>query len=188
LRNLRGSLSDNITGQAPVYHTRFKVGLQRKYIYIGISSQLEPERKMNISTTKNDDPKIWDGEYIDILIETPVNSYYQISINPAGAVTDYDRGNSGFWGLRWESNIELANNYDAENGIWTIEARIPVTRSDQDPLHEIIGLPPSEDLPWFINVCRKRIGKDKTEFSAFSPTGTDSFLVNSKFGRLRFRR
>jgi hypothetical protein len=187
-RNLRGSLKDNITGQDPVYPTRFKVGLQKKYIYIGISSQHEPGRKMNVSTEKNDDPVIWDGEYIDILIETPVNSYYQISINPAGAITDFDRGNSGFWGLRWESNIELANNFDAENGIWTIEARIPVTSSDQDPLHEIIGLPPRENLPWFINVCRKRIGKDKVEYSAFSPTGTNSFLVNTKFGRLSFRK
>lgn len=187
-RNLRGSLSDNMTGSTPAYPTDFKVGLHRKYMYIGISSSDEPGKKMNISTLKNDDPKIWDGDYIDILLETPVNSYYQISINPGGAITDFDRGNSGFWGLKWQSNIEMAYDYNPKTGTWTIEAKIPITRSQQDPLHEIIGVPPGENFPWFINVCRKRIGKNGVEYSAFSPTKTDTFLENTKFARMIFRR
>lgn len=184
-RFLNGSLSDNKTGEKPRYSTKFRVGIRKNYLYIGISSKDKPGKPMNISTTKDDNPKIWDGDYIDILIETPVNSFYQISVNPAGAVTDYDRGNSGYWGLRWQSNIEMAYKVDEKNGTWNIEARMPLTTSQQDPLHEIIGVPPRENFPWFINVCRKRIDENGVEYLAFSPTKTDTFLVNNKLARIK---
>jgi hypothetical protein len=74
---------------------------------------------------------------------------------------------------------------DSKKGVWNIEAKIPVTTSMQDPLHEMIGLPLQKGgLPWYFNVCRKQTTNGKTEYSAFSPTQSDSFLVIEKFAEM----
>jgi hypothetical protein len=43
---------------------------------------------------------------------------------------------------------------------------------------------PREDLPWYFNICRKRIRGDDVETSAFSPTGEHSFHVTRRFAKL----
>jgi hypothetical protein len=180
---LNGKLVDNQTGKNAKYSTRYKLGYHNKHLYVGIHSNFQPGTELISSTTKNDDKSIWDGDYIDLLIETPNHSYYQISINPAGAVTDVDR--SGSWDTKWNSEIEVVSKVDSKKGIWNVEAKIPVTTSMQDPLHEMIGLPLEKGgLPWYFNVCRKQTTNGKTEYSAFSPTQSDSFLVIEKFAEM----
>jgi hypothetical protein len=36
------------------------------------------------------DPALWYGDTIEILLETDRHSYYQIAVNPAGAIIDLD--------------------------------------------------------------------------------------------------
>lgn len=182
---LHGRLRDNISGDKKVaYPTRFRIGPHNGYLYMGILCRVEPGQELNATTTQDDDPAIWEGDYIDILLETPTNSYYQISINPAGAVADLDRSVEGDQAFRWDSKIEVFMHHDKEQGIWTLELKVPYTASDQDPLHEVIGTTPSRKLPWFFNICRQQKRADSLERTAFSPTGEETFHEILKFGQL----
>jgi len=174
----------NQTGRKVAFPTKFRLCADSQNVYVGIVCTDKPGEALNSTTTRNDDPAIWEGDYVDLLIETQSNSYYQISINPAGAVADFDRGNEGHWGSKWQSEIDIVTKVDKEKGVWTIEARIPVIPSDQDPLHEIVGSYPRRTLPWFFNICRQRKRGDVVERSAFSPTEKDTFLDFMKFGKM----
>jgi hypothetical protein len=175
-------LVSNLKNQEISNKTQFRIGIDNDYIFFGIKSKFDPGSKLIYSTTKKDDPNIYEGEYVDIFIETPSNSYYQISINPNGSVLDYDWSNSGYWGSRWDSNLELKTKIDNKKGIWYIEAKIPFTSSLHDPLNQIIGkLPEKENFPWYFNVCRKHISNKSVEYSAFSPTLENNFNIVTKF-------
>ncbi|MHB8899395.1 MAG: hypothetical protein ACYC6Y_11660 [Thermoguttaceae bacterium] len=41
---------------------------------------------LNVATTRADDPQLLEGDFVSLLLETPSRSYYEIAINPAGAV------------------------------------------------------------------------------------------------------
>lgn len=66
--------------------------------------------------------------------------------------------------------------------------RFPVAEISDDPLHEVVGRQPRENLPWFFNICRQRVRGRNIEVSAFSPTGTKKFHVPMKFGKLYLRK
>ena len=81
-----------------------------------------------------------------------------------------------------------------------IEIRLPVTSSDEDPLHQIFGLCSFESkardletgkgssLPWHFNLFRKRSGTDEVETSSF-PLAKDagSFHQPERFARIYVR-
>ncbi len=116
---------------------------------------------------------------MEILLETDSHSYYQLAINPAGALVDLDRGapKSGWFG--WSSQAEVATQIADDH--WTVEIRIPVVQDENDPLHQVIGRKPTASLPWHVNVCRQRIRENGSEYSAFSPTGKSAFHEPMKF-------
>src|SRR5204862_4686630 len=116
---------------------------------------------------------------VEVLIETDSHSYYQIAVNPSGALIDLDRGADRASRLGWSSKAEVATHI--ADGRWTVEIRIPVTQDENDPLHQVIGRKPTQSLPWHINICRQRIREDGQEFSALSPTGTAGFHEPLKF-------
>ena len=138
-----------------------------------------PGEKLNIATTKDGDQAIWYGDAVEVLLETDAHSYYQIAVNPAGALVDLDRGaNRANW-FNWSSLAEVAT--QAAEDHWTVEIRIPVTQDENDPLHRVIGRKPTLSLPWHINVCRQRIRENGSESSAFSPPGVPGFHHKMKF-------
>ncbi|MCP4785873.1 MAG: hypothetical protein GY903_07800 [Fuerstiella sp.] len=81
---------------------------------------------------------------------------------------------------------------------WSVEIRLPVTASDEDPLHQIIGNRPFKaksealatgkgtSLLWYFNLLRKRSGTDEVETTSFSPLGEDatSFHTPLRFGKI----
>ena len=113
------------------------------------------------------------------LLGTDAHSYYQLVVNPAGALLDYDRGVDKKSWAAWDSQAEVATMVADDH--WTIEMRIPITRENNDPLHQVIGRKPIASLPWHINICRQRVREDGTEASAFSPTGAADFHHPMKF-------
>jgi hypothetical protein len=133
-----------------------------------------------VATQKNEDPALWYGDAIEILLETDRHSYYQIAVNPAGAIIDMDRSMGKAKRLRWSSQAEVATHVADDH--WIVEIGIPVTQDENDPYHQVIGNQPSIDLPWHINLCRQRVRDGGTEHSAFAPTGTKGFHVPMKFG------
>jgi len=167
--------------QKPAFGTNFKVAWGKENIYFAISCAESNACPLNIGTTKNDDPAIWQGDVVDILLETDAHSYYQIAVNPAGAVADLDRA-AGKEDFSWSSQAEIA--VSTNDGSWIIEARIPVVEDANDPLHQVVGRKPVYSLPWFFNICRRRARESGVELSAFSPAGLPEINDAMKFGKL----
>ncbi|WP_198000791.1 DUF4838 domain-containing protein [Gimesia fumaroli] len=174
-----GGLRELQTGRLPVYGTVVKSLWVGNQLYFAIRCEEAPGEKPNITTTKKEDPALWYGDAVEILLATESHNYYQIAINPAGALIDLDRGTEKNKWYQWDSQAEVAT--EIGDGYWTVEIRIPVVEDENDPLHQVIGHKPTVSLPWFINVCRQRIRENGAEFSAFAPTGATGFHKPLKF-------
>ena len=175
-----GTLRELQTGRQPIYGTSIKTAWIGNNLYFGIRCEDHPGEKLNVATLKNADQAIWYGDVLEFLIGTESHSYYQLVVNPAGAMIDLDRGADRSNWFNWASQAEVATH--VADDYWTVEIRIPVTQDKNDPLHQVIGSRPTQSLPWHINVCRQRIRENGVEYSAFSPTGTAGFHVPLKFG------
>lgn len=177
------------TGREPVHKTRFKAYWSNasNTIYFGIRCEEDDTSKLNISTDKNEDMNIFNGDVIEILLETLSHSYYQLVINPAGAFLDIDRvkGIETLWAS--EATVKTFIGKD----FWSVEIAIPVVAENQAeilPFSGVAGSAPSQAYPWYFNLCRNRIRENGNEASAFSPTGGKKGFHNlMKFGKLNFR-
>jgi hypothetical protein len=194
-------LRDLQTGKKPALGTRFMARWWKDSLYFGIRCELPTGEKLVIGSKKDNDPAIWQGEHLELLIETDKHSYYQIVFNPAGAVIDLDRGVTmkGGKAYKWSSKVQVVAH--SGDDYWSAELRLPITASDEDPLHQIIGTRPfaakqasldsgkGTSLFWYFNLYRKRAGAESVETSAFSPLGPDanSFHVPLKFARIYVR-
>lgn len=174
------------TGKPPYMTTSFRIGWADDAVYFGIRCQDRDTKKLNIGTTKNEDGNIWNGDCVEILLETQSHGYYQIAFNPAGALIDLDRI-KGLDSL-WSSGAEVATHIGKD--FWSAEIRIPVVGEQQailNPKFGVAGRRPSASFPWYFNVCRQRIRPSEREASAFAPTGTSSFHDPKKFAKLQLR-
>ena len=146
----------------------------------------EPDMKgLNIPARANEDPRIWEGDNLELLIETQVHSYYQITIDPSGAVIDLDRKRGGL-NATWSSGIQVAAY--AGDGFWSVEMRVPLASDDaeaHDSLHGVAGRRPTANDPWYFNLYRQRVRGSSNEGCIVFPTGEGGLLhVPSKFGAL----
>ena len=176
-----GTMRELQTGRQPIYNTSIKSAWIGNNLYFALRCQDHPGDKLNITATKNGDQAIWYGDAVEILLATEAHSYYQIAVNPSGALIDLDRGTERNNWFDWSSQAEVATH--VANDQWTVEIRIPVTKDDNDPLHQVIGHKPTQSLPWHINICRQRIRTNGSEFSALSPTASNGFHKVMKFGQ-----
>jgi predicted negative regulator of RcsB-dependent stress response len=174
-----GQMRELQTGRQPTYGTSIKTAWIGNNLYFAVRCEEHPAEKPNIATTRNGDQAIWYGDVVEILLETESHSYYQIGVNPAGAIIDLDRGADRSKWFGWSSQAEVATHVADDH--WTVEIRIPVVQDENDPLHQVIGRKPTQSLPWHINVCRQRIRENGSEYSAFSPTGAAGFHKKMKF-------
>ncbi len=190
-----GRLRELQTGAEPVFGTSFKTGWHGNSVVFAIRCEERagqvprsltespnpphPENKPVTTSTRNDDPAIWYGDVVEILIATESHSYYQIAISPAGHVVDLDRAAPEGQRFAWDSKAEVATHIADDH--WTVEIRLPVSQDENDPLHQILGRKPTQSLPWFINICRQRIRPTGAEYSALSPTGAATFHQPLKF-------
>lgn len=169
-------------GGAPTFATTVKAVWIGKTLYLAIRCEEPSGELLNITTDKDGDRAIFEGDVIRILIETDSRSFYEIAVNPAGAILDLDHSASAETADDWNSQVKVATRVADDH--WTVEMEIPVTDDDSDPLHRVIGRMPSASLPWFINIVRQRVREDGIELSAFSPTASDSPYDPMYFGRL----
>jgi hypothetical protein len=169
------------TGRAPVFGSSFQAAWQDDSLIMGITCLDHDTARLSSTTRENEDVGIWNGDVVELLIETQSHSYYQIAISPNGAVTDLDR--KGGMNTLWKSGIQVATQRGTP-GSWTIELRLPIAGAEQavlNPLDGVAGRAPSRTYPWYINVCRQRAGDHGTELSAVAPTGTDHFHATDRF-------
>jgi hypothetical protein len=161
------------TGRQPVFGTTAKAAWLGNDLYFAIRcDERRGERPLSGSNRK-DDSALWNGDAVEVHLETEMHSYYQIAISPSGAVCDLDRAVEPAKWFSWDAKAEVATHVADDH--WTVELRLPVRPDDNDPLNQIVGHHPTRSLPWHINICRQRIRDDGAEYSAFSPTGTDGF-------------
>jgi tetratricopeptide (TPR) repeat protein len=177
-----GKLREIQTGRAPLFGTTVKTLWRGNDFYVAIHCEEKPGEKPNNTANKHDDSALWYGDAVEVLLETESHSYYQIAINPSGAVVDLDRSAQRSASLSWDAQAEVATHIG--DGYWDVEIRLPITADENDPLHQVIGRKPTRSLPWYINVCRQRVREDGSEYSAFSPTGVDHFHMPMKFATL----
>ena len=75
---------------------------------------------LNIGTTKNHEEAMFTVDVVEIELATEAHSYYQIAVNPSGALCDLDRA-TGLW-RDWSSQAEVATQVADDH--WTVEIRI----------------------------------------------------------------
>ena len=178
----RNPLRELKTGRPARIRTRFHIFWAKGSLFVGIVCEDPDMDNLAIATKTNDDTSIWDGDEVEVLIETQVHSYYQLCISPSGALADIDHKKR--MNTLWASNAEVGV-YCGDKA-WTVEVRIPVASEDQqdiDPNNGLAGRMPSNAYPWYFNVCRQRARGENLQHWAFSPTGT-GFQKPRKFAEM----
>ncbi len=177
------ALAELKTGGPVSQKTAFQVALTDRALYFGIRCEDDDMANLRVQATKHEDNLIFDGDSVELLLETPTHSYYQIAFDPAGHRIDLDRQD----GLHstWSGEVEVVTARDDAG--WTAEVRVPLFGSTQAELNPELGVsgdPPSREAPWYFNVGRVRKRGTSMEASAFSPTLTTGFHEVLKFGKL----
>lgn len=184
------SLRELGTGDTPEHGTTVRAfwqgGRLEGPLYIAVHCEESNTDSIRIGTTEHDDHNIWNGDHIELLLETQAHSYYQLVVNPAGALTDIDR-KDGAINMDWSSQVDVATHIN--DNAWTVELRIPVPGTDTtgDPLNDLVGRRPTEDYPWHINVGRHRQRQGDRVFSVLAPTDKEKFHDVMRFGKLYVR-
>ena len=173
------------TGREPSFRTSCMMAYAGDSLYFGIECKDASMKSMTDTPTQHDSMPIFNGESVEIMLETQTHSYYHFGISPAGGMIDIDQkeGNT-----LWSSKAEVATHIG--DGCWSVEVRIPIVPPAQeaiDPQNGVAGSKPSETYPWYFNVYRHAVNEKGEEFSAFSPTGKLNFLMPLKFGKLYVR-
>jgi hypothetical protein len=179
-------LGDLATGKAPPCGTTFRLAWADDALCLGIQCQDPDTKTLNIAGRQNEDTNVWNGDCVEILLETQTHSYYQIAISPSGALIDADR-RKGI-NILWSSGAKVAASIG--EGSWSLEVRIPAAgdnAEEEDPLNGVSGRRPSKTYPWYINVCRQRMRDGVRELSAFCATGGTHFHDRTKFAELIVR-
>lgn len=179
----QGDLVDCATGQATRTKTHFGFFWHDNSLYFGIRCDDRDLQHLVQTGAQPDDPKVLEGDHVQLLIETQSHAFYQIAINPAGLVLDVDH--QGGAKPAWSAGATVAA--FKGDGFWSVEIRLPVAGDLQaavDALNGIAGRKPAGTYPWYFNLCRQRVRDGKIERFAFSPTEKPDFLEPAKFGRL----
>ena len=185
------SLYDLKTGAvaANALATTFRVAwCDDNAFYFGIRCE-EPDIKgLNIGSRNPDDNAIWEGDNIELMIETQGHSYYQIAISPSGAIVDADR-KGGLLNILWMSGAQAATYLG--DGYWSIELRVPVAGDQEETINPLLGISgrkPTAGYPWYFNMGRQRVRGVDHEYSASAPPKKDgtggSFHDLWNFGQL----
>jgi hypothetical protein len=61
-------------------------GFKGSDLCIGINCVDRDRDKLDITARAQRSPNVWDGDNVEILLETQSHAYFQLAINPAGAM------------------------------------------------------------------------------------------------------
>jgi Domain of unknown function (DUF4838) len=167
-------LRDIKTGQIPKVKTSVKMawGEGNKSLYIGVHCA-EPDMS-GVTDTADGTLATFNGDNLDIHIETPIVDFYQLVISPSGKLLDMDRSGSGRmrFNTKWNSGATVKVHQGAD--FWSVEIQIPAggaVARELDSNHLVAGEIPTQAAPWRFNMGRLRPRKDdKSPFSAYIPT------------------
>ena len=177
------SLSDVEIGVAPQWSTTFRASWSGDSLYLAIVCRDRDTKNLNIKTRDPRSPRVWEGDNIEILLETQTHAYYQIAVSPVASIAEADRR----MGINtdWSSGSQVAAHIGRDT--WTVEIRIPAAGAEAatvDPRRGVSGKRPTRTYPWYFNICRQRDRLRSHELTAFSPTGKPNFHMPMKFAKL----
>ncbi len=125
----RGKLKPLQAGGRSGPETRFMFGWANDNLYFGITCYLEKGKPPRNTAATHDDMALWKGDCMELLLETPGHSYYQIAISPSGTVTDQDWALDKSKRLDWESDVEVKTSVADDRWI-----RIPAAGEEQEKI------------------------------------------------------
>lgn len=189
----RGDLLERKTGKkSKPFRTRVAVAYNKSHLYFGITARKLPGDLDFFKTVEKDSPSLLEKEHVEILLEPPGHSYYQICVNPAGIVTDLDKSLKGKDLFNWDSEIEVKTSVDENNATWRAEIKMPLKGKDQSfilPYEGVSGDRPTRTMPWYFNVSRHVPRENGELILEYSPSLTqDAECHLDKFARLSVGR
>ncbi|MHC4874531.1 MAG: DUF4838 domain-containing protein, partial [Planctomycetota bacterium] len=170
-------LKDLKTGKLPEVGTTVKLAwADNDSLYIGVHCE-EPDMS-GLTDTADGTMSVFNGDNIDIHIETPIVDFYQLAFGPSGNLYDMDRSGVGRmrFNTKWNSGVSIKT-YKGKN-FWSAEIQIPAAGAvarDLDPNHQVAGDLPTSDAPWYFNIGRQRPRKGNTVFAAYVPAYKSRF-------------
>jgi len=135
--------------------------------------------KIKAKNNKHDNSKIWKDDLIEIFLSPgdDFNNYYQIVVNPLGAVSDLSWKNK-ISDLKWESGCIVKTKIDKDKKCWITIVTIPLKNLTVDISR------------WRFNLTRTRQIRNRRrpiEDTAWAPTFQKFSQVPERFGLLRLQ-
>ncbi len=162
-------LVDQKSGERPPIATTVRMAwADNGSLVIGI--HCEEPNMARILDTADGGMGIFNGDNIDIILETPVMNHYQIVISPSGELLDMDRSGQsrhGTFHYGWNSTATVAT-YQADD-YWSVEIQLPAAGADAFDLDADFGIAgdmPIDGAPWYLNIGRLRPRPDAPQFSS----------------------
>lgn len=145
-----------MAGSGTTPNTTFQMLTENNVIYLGVKCMEPNMAGVTNATLASGDPAIVNGDFISVIFETPTRSYYEILVNPAGAVLEIDHGAGGAPG--WLSGAQIAVHQGTDR--WSVEFRIPIMGEGARVIDAEAGIDgnlPRQLAPWYFNVARQRV-------------------------------
>lgn len=151
----------------------------KEKLYVAFECFENHPAEMKFQLRKKDDPEVCLDNSIELFLSPGGGQgpYYQIIVNPAGAVADQkvlsQEGKKDF-DFSWSSGAEVA--VKVNNNSWVVEMAIPL---------KAINIEANEGGSFFANFCRSRClkeDKSATQLQTWSPFLTGGFHEPDKFG------
>ena len=175
------SLRDNLGAPAPAQRTRVRTAHDAASWRV----LFEVEDARPWATLTAHDAPLWTEEAVEVFIDPvgDLESYFEIEINPLGAVCNLVlRRSASGWTKNFAWNVEnLASHARVIPGGWAAELAIPFA--------SLLGQPPEPGARWrvnFLRIDRPHGAGTEADLSAWSPTGVRNFHRPQHFGIVEF--
>ncbi len=170
-------------GPADVPATVRLAWLANDSLVIGIRCEEPDMAGLRDPATARNDMAIWNGDMVEIFLETPVHSYYQIAVSPSGTLLDLNR--PGRINTGWSAEATVATHRGKD--YWSVEIVIPAAGASAEELYPdegISGDRPTATSPWYFNIGRQRVREGESTLTTLAPTGRKHFHEPFRFGTL----
>ena len=164
---------NSVSGAAPDAATEFQMTYDKDQIYMAFRAFEKGQETQRHAAVARDSSAIFSTDCVEIFLQpgghgTP---YYQIVVNPGGALWDRRWEEPGV-AADWDGNIRAAGDEQADT--WTLEVAIPFADLD---------MAPRASTSWRLNVCRTETPSG--EYTCWSPT-RGGYHFPERFGYLEF--
>lgn len=153
-------------------------------LYLNVDCQEPKIDRLSYIERQDDDTTIWRDASVEIFLNPSGDrkNYYQIIVNPAGAVSDVKIERKGKKDFDWEWDGDVKVETSVNKDAWTAQLKIPLANFSDQPV--------KEGTKWVANVCRSRnlrdVARSENQFYTWSPFLGRGFHAPEKFGSIRF--